>query len=200
MTVREGTPKYLIENRSTRLSMYYSELDEGAVTPDVKKKIKECKDSSQIGRIIGYRHNYFSSQKKIKLECLSTKSFSFGPRSPKYLTLGVGGLENNYSINEGDNQGDIDSNGVMTVDVEVTGQSTPLIVCVGEGEEVTYLHLIMEIYTDGVHNVISVADAMPLFRDLHSGELRDITIRNLRSMSIMNQHNLTRKLKRLKAA
>jgi len=116
-------------------------LDEGAVTPEAKKKIKECKDSAQIGRIIGYRHNYFSSQKKIKLECLSTKSFSFGPRSPKYLTLGVRGLENNCSINEGDNQGDIDSNGVMTVDVEVTGQSTPLIVCLKDVREVFVIHV-----------------------------------------------------------
>ena len=117
VTVRPGHCNYLIENRSTRLSLYYGELDENAISPEAEKQIKQSKDSTHIGRIIGNRHNYFSTKKKIKLDCLSSRSFAFSPRAPKYLTIGIRGLENSYTLNEGDQA--TGSSGVLTVDVEV---------------------------------------------------------------------------------
>ena len=234
--VRRGTAKYMIENRSTRFTLYYGELNEKSITSEVSKYLKSMKSTddmlhhNNINRIIGTRHNLFGTKEKLTLDCLSKRKFAFSPRSPSYLTIGIihsqgisdhthsnniqlmvggSGSSGGSVVNQGDNE---NINGALTVDVEVTGTSTPLILKIprkkrkkynqksknyrhkkkhnknsknstqkkeekdtqnqdqDEDEEIEYeyLHLILEIYTDGVHNVISIADSMNSTLKLHT--------------------------------
>ena len=181
ITLREGIKTYRIENRSTTLPIHCCEVDD--YVRDVEN--------------IGSRHRLHATKTGNVLYPMCTQSFALSPRAPMILNIGIHGLNNStISVN-------VEETGFShPIFVKVSKRVADAFLAtdeldncdiesllLGRSESTTlnndngtvWFRLNVEIYTDGIHNVISVSDSIDRIPDLlvanaqHSSMIRPIS-------------------------